>query len=259
MLNVLPGGSSAKLAVKYGDEVLEAGSKMCRPGNSFTGDTLVLMANGTRKPIKDVRLGDRVMAADPLTGERGPRHVVDLIRHGGLHTIVSVRLSDGSAINATDRHPFWVDSQGAWIDAIDLKRGDVVVTADGEHLTVSSAKVSERDLTAYNLSVADLNTYHVDDSEVLVHNTDPCGYTPAGGFGDSDLDEVAQAIYQHVGAGDVPGRPSLEQIREALTRGVPEVRKQRDGTLAQEINYQGVRVIINENSPWRSTAYFPGG
>ena len=28
--------------------------------NSFTGDTLVLMADGSKKPIKDVKLGDKV-------------------------------------------------------------------------------------------------------------------------------------------------------------------------------------------------------
>ncbi len=38
--------------------------------NSFTGDTLVLMADGTRKPIKDVKLGDKVMATDPITVNR---------------------------------------------------------------------------------------------------------------------------------------------------------------------------------------------
>lgn len=92
--------------------------------------------------------------------------------------------------------------------------------------------------------------------EILVHNT--CGYTPAGGFAGSDMDEVAQAVYQHVGAGDVPGRPRLSQIQEALTRGVPEALKQGDGTIAQVINHGGVRVIINEGSPWRSTAFFPG-
>lgn len=43
--------------------------------NSFAGDTLVLMADGTKKPIKDVKPGDKVMATDPETGETGPRKV----------------------------------------------------------------------------------------------------------------------------------------------------------------------------------------
>ncbi len=142
----------------------------CRT-NSFTGDTLVLMADGSRKPIKDVKLGDEVIATDPETGESGPRKVTDLIRHGGLHTMVALRLSDGSTIDATDQHPFWVESRGEWVDAIDLRPGDIVLTADGHRLTVASLGISEQDLTAYNLTVADLHTYFAGESAVLVHNT----------------------------------------------------------------------------------------
>lgn len=144
----------------------------CRLGNSFTGDTLVLMADGTKKPIKDIELGDMVMAADPLSGERGPRKVVDLIRHSGPHTMVAVRLANGTTIDATDRHPFWVANRGAWVDAIDLTAGDILVSADGRRIAVASVGISEQDLTAYNLTVDDLHTYYVlaGQTPVLVHN-----------------------------------------------------------------------------------------
>lgn len=160
------GGAPTSLAPS--DVAANAGVRTCL--NSFTAETLVLMADGTRKPIKDVKLGDKVMATDPETGETGPRKVVDLIRHGGLHTMVAVRLSDGSTIDATDRHPFWVESRGEWVDAIDLQPGDVVVTADGDRLTVESLGISEQDLTAYNLTVEGLHTYFVGAEDVLVHN-----------------------------------------------------------------------------------------
>jgi len=143
-------------------------AKVC--ANSFTGETLILMADGTKKPIKDVKLGDRVIATDPETGKTGPRKVVDLIRHGGWHTMVAVRLSDGTTIDATDQHPFWVESRGEWVDAIDLEPGELLVTADGDRLTVTSLGISEQDLTAYNLTVAGLHTYYVGDEAVLVHN-----------------------------------------------------------------------------------------
>ena len=54
----------------------------------------------------------------------------------------------------------------------------------------------------------------------------------------------------------MPKRPNLSQIQEALTRGTPEPLEQDDGSVAQVINYGKVRVIINEESPWRSTTYF---
>jgi hypothetical protein len=87
---------------------------------------------------------------------------------------------------------------------------------------------------------------------VLAHN---CGYTPAGGAADFSREEVAQLIYQHIGEGDIPGRPSLNEIETVLDRGKPVP---IPGQNAVQLEYGGVRVIVNEDMPWRSTAYYPG-
>jgi hypothetical protein len=108
----LPRLQPGLVAAKGADAVVDA----CRV-NSFTGHTQVLMADGTTKPLKDAQLRDWVLARDPITGERGARQVIDLIRHSGAHTMVAVRLADGATIDATDHHPFWVASRGAWVDA----------------------------------------------------------------------------------------------------------------------------------------------
>jgi len=47
-----------------------------------------------------------------------------------------------------------------------------VITEDGTTLTVTRVTVSQQDLTAYNLSVAGIHTYHVTWDNILVHN---CG------------------------------------------------------------------------------------
>ncbi|WP_182920370.1 DNRLRE domain-containing protein [Nocardioides cavernaquae] len=156
--------------------------------NSFDHDTPVLMADGTLKPISEVELGDSVWAADPATGEEGPRVVVDLIRHAGIHTMVAIRLADGTMIDATDGHPFWVEGRappgeagvsGAWVNAIDLAIGDWLLDADGQAVQIEGLAVSINDLTAYNLTVADLHTYHVGTDSILVHNhkCEPGGLT----------------------------------------------------------------------------------
>lgn len=165
--------SGASKAARGVDEVAGLGTTVAKACsyNSFTADTPVLMADGTKRPIKDVELGDLVTAADPTTGERGPRQVVDLIRHSGQHSMVAVRFADGSTIDATDRHPFWVANRSEWIDAIDLAKGDVVTTADGSQLTVEGLTISEADLTAYNLTIDGLHTYFAGDQAVLVHNS----------------------------------------------------------------------------------------
>ncbi len=63
-LTVLPGGSPAKLGLKYGDDAL-------RSACSFGGATVVLMADGTRKPIADIKVGDKVIATNPISGTQG--------------------------------------------------------------------------------------------------------------------------------------------------------------------------------------------
>lgn len=68
------------------DELMLAGLRAGGSGRnsracSFSGDTEVLMSDGTTKSIKDVRVGDQVQAADPETGETGAKTVVAVWRH----------------------------------------------------------------------------------------------------------------------------------------------------------------------------------
>ncbi len=48
--------------------------------------TLILMAEGTAKPIADVQVGEMGLAADPETGERGLRRVTDTIVGDGIRS-----------------------------------------------------------------------------------------------------------------------------------------------------------------------------
>jgi RHS repeat-associated protein len=75
-----------------------------------------------------------------------------------------------------------------------------------------------------------------------------------GAAGDLSADELAQAIYEHIGAGDDPERPTLGEIEQALKT---EPERIRDDALKFESG--GVRVIVNESQPFRLTAYYPGG
>ncbi|MFC7531498.1 polymorphic toxin-type HINT domain-containing protein [Actinoplanes sp. GCM10030250] len=160
---------------------------MFRPGkcpdNSFTGNTPVLMADGTKKPIKAVRVGDRVVATDARTGRTAARPVTDLIRHGGPHAMVAVTVQGGATVEATDRHPFYEATSGTYRGAEDLRIGDRLRTPAGGTVGVTALSPYSEDLIAYNLTVADIHTYYVlaDSTPVLVHN---CG---------SSLDDLAAA------------------------------------------------------------------
>ena len=168
----LPNGTTVTAKTSLVDNLVAV---VCRV-NSFVPDTLVLMADGTTKPIEDVEIGDYVWATDPETGEAGPRRVVDTIIGGGTKELVDINIV-GSTITATDQHPFWVDDRGRWIDAGDLHAGDVLLLADGSTVTVDGVGERVAVQRVHNLTVDGIHTYHVvvDDSAVLVHNECPLG------------------------------------------------------------------------------------
>jgi RHS repeat-associated protein len=146
--------------------------------NSFLPGTLVLMADGTYKPIEEIQVGDVVWATDPETGKDGARPVTALIIGDGEKELVDVSVdanSDGIAdgtVTATDGHPFWVDSQRKWLAAEHLSPGDQLITPDGARVTVIAVVAYNAVATVHNLTIDDIHTYYVLDEStpVLVHN-----------------------------------------------------------------------------------------
>ncbi|WP_261570964.1 HINT domain-containing protein [Frankia gtarii] len=165
----------------------------CTP-NSFDGDTAVLMADGTRKRIRDVRVGDRVLATDPVTGRTEARTVTALIVGQGLKHLVAVSVDTGrgsATLTATDHHPFWDDVDHGWVDADDLAPVDELRTPTGSHIRVTATREYDRTQTVYNLTVDTLHTYYVlaGTTPVLVHNCNRVGLN----FTDSERQKVYDA------------------------------------------------------------------
>lgn len=143
---------------------------------SFSGDTEVVMADGSKKPIEDVEVGDVVLATDPETGEEGAREVTHLWVHEDQ--LVDLKVSGGE-VTTTEDHPFWNVTDQQWQDSQDLDPGDLLHTANGATLTVTGVDWNTvQQGTAYNLTVADIHTYYVlaGNTPVLVHNDG--GLTP---------------------------------------------------------------------------------
>jgi DNA-directed RNA polymerase beta subunit len=69
----------------------------------------VVMADGSRKKIKDVHVGDDVMTFDPMTMKTFPTKVVHQYTRETDKNIVKVRTETGREIITTDDHPYWTN------------------------------------------------------------------------------------------------------------------------------------------------------
>jgi hypothetical protein len=177
-------------------------SAACRT-NSFVPETRVLMGDGTTKPISQVEVGDKVVAFDPESGERGIRTVTDTIVGDGIKQLVGIRIrtSTGeSTIWATEHHPFWDPSEEEWVDAEELALGSVLLTDDGYRVTVTGITEVARVQRVHNLTVEGIHTYYVvaADEAVLVHNclegSDLDLLIKRGGKTTTDFEDVATRL-----------------------------------------------------------------
>lgn len=64
---------------------------------------------------------------------------------------------------------------GRWVEARDLRVGDVLYTTSGRTETVSAVAIRHEVVTVYNLTVATHHTYSVGTGGILVHNTSSIG------------------------------------------------------------------------------------
>lgn len=75
------------------------------------------------------------------------------------------------------------------------------------------------------------------------------------------MDEIAGMTYRHTGSGDMhiggsAPRPTELEIRTTLSQGEGTV---LEGQNSVSYIHNGVRVIVNRDMPWQSTANYLGG
>ncbi|MFF9626852.1 LamG-like jellyroll fold domain-containing protein [Streptomyces griseosporeus] len=184
-IGAVTGGVFGAAASKFGpkgksrpesDEAPSGGS--CRiPRHSFTGLTGVLMANGTVKPISEVKAGDWVLTAEPGKKKKEKHKVKEVIVTKTDRDYVDVVVATKSGpktIQTTKHHQFYEISRNAWTQAGDLKAGQKLQNGDGAPAQIVKIKSYTAQRITYDLSVDGLHTYHVlaGDIAVLVHNCD---------------------------------------------------------------------------------------
>lgn len=94
----------------------------------LTGETRVLLVDGTEKEIRDVRPGDKIATYE--SGALAESEVTNWIEHRP-DNIYKIRTTSGKIVRANERHPFLVDRNGSreWVRVRNLKVGDCMVQA----------------------------------------------------------------------------------------------------------------------------------
>jgi hypothetical protein len=120
------------------------------------------------KPIETLSGGDLVLSQDVKSGELSYKPVIArTVRPAS--PILKISL-DNEQLQTTKGHPFWVAGVG-WRMAKELGDGARLhgVTGGSQIRSIEPASDAE----AYNLVVADFNTYFVGETGVLVHDNTP--------------------------------------------------------------------------------------
>lgn len=117
---------------KYGEEEVPEVLDPVQPDNAkycFAAGTPIEMADGTTKPIEDIRLGDKVLAFDP--DAEGGRGVKVAKRVTQLHRTENQPLINFHGTKVTPGHTY-LTGEGAFLPIIEILQNDgTVVMSDG--------------------------------------------------------------------------------------------------------------------------------
>ncbi|MFC1416584.1 RHS repeat-associated core domain-containing protein [Streptacidiphilus sp. N8-3] len=198
-------GKAMELSLGKGftnSELADAVGTLCN-ANSFPGAALVLLADGKAVEIREVKVGDTVLAKDPVTGTVEAEPVTAVIKTltDTKFTDLTVHTAAGDRfITSTQHHPYWDATTKHWTNAADLAVGDKLSVAGDTSATVTRVRDYTSHIVTYNLTVAELHTYYVlaGTTPILVHNATACPLSEAAlkpGEGDTAARLMADPSY----------------------------------------------------------------
>ncbi|GGO01697.1 RHS repeat-associated core domain-containing protein [Micromonospora parathelypteridis] len=212
------GGALGKLAARYGapwkwkkfanlasrakgllgDLIDGAKTLLSKACHSFAAGTLVLLADGSTRPIEKLQPGDVVITADIGSGKSKPHPIVatHINRDVFLADLVISVGGKRKLLETTQNHPVWSNDRGGWVEAGRLRAGEKLRQLDGLPVEVVSARSYWGAKFMYDLTVDVTHTYFVGlgAGSVLVHNNNEACDVPT-------LKGYAQQIRE---AGDSP-------------------------------------------------------
>ena len=147
-----------------------------QPGGSIvivmcmTGDTLVLMADGTEKYLKDIQAGDLVATFDngKLLASK-----VNNWQSSGVDSIYKIQTQSGKILRANEKHPFLVMNEGVleWTRVNQLQKGDLLVsTKDAkDSLGQQQSRESVEPADQKKPTTEKTQTHHINQSAIMAN------------------------------------------------------------------------------------------
>ncbi|MFA6391350.1 MAG: alpha-2-macroglobulin family protein [Patescibacteria group bacterium] len=131
-------------------------------GGCFVQGTPILMADGTTKPIEQIKENDRILTrSSENNSEMVPAHISKTFEH-----LVDEYLIINGTLEITPNHILWVN--GSWQSAESIKIGDWLLNANNERVMVETINKKVAPVFVYNLSVDQYHTFIA--SNIYVHN-----------------------------------------------------------------------------------------
>jgi len=133
----------------------------------FVAGTPILMADGSRRPIETISVGDEVLSFDGNTGRVSQVYVQrsDHVRelryrvldhpNPGSREVGTCDTCELRRLKTTDEHLFWLRNSKGWVAARNLGVGDLLIMANGQE-----AKIVET--TRFDAPVV-VHTFDVDE------------------------------------------------------------------------------------------------
>lgn len=127
----------------------------------------ITMADGSTKPVEDIRVGDLVLSWDEVRDALMPAEVVKVHAPYVVHSYYVIN----GNLEATENHP--ILRGGEWVSAADLEVGDLLGSAASISSVVETLDrvESKSGVSVYNFQVS-LGTYVA--GGFVVHNKEDC-------------------------------------------------------------------------------------
>ncbi len=132
----------------------------------FPAGTLVHTPNGLAK-IEELQVGDLLLTYNEETQEQEYKPIVQTHQRYTLQ-MMTLELPTGEFLEVTPEHRFY--SNGSWVEARELRKGDTLQTKNGDYTTISAIENTSKYQKVYNFDVEGNENYYVTEDGLLVHN-----------------------------------------------------------------------------------------